>query len=72
MEFQSFIYWKLHSFSEYVLMFPCFLAAASPVCGKAVVGHASVVRGSVPRQCEERSHHVGPFGHRDPEGDRHQ
>lgn len=38
----------------------------------AVGGDASLVRGCVSGQCEERSHHVGPVRHRDSTGDRHQ
>lgn len=38
----------------------------------AVGGDASLVCGSLSRQREERSHHVGAVRHRDPERDRHQ
>lgn len=38
----------------------------------AVGGHASLVRGSVPRQREERRHNVCAVGHRNPAGDRDQ
>lgn len=54
--------------SESIVTFNNFLIAL-PVFSAVVVGNASLVRGSVPCQREERRHHVGAFRHRDPEGD---
>lgn len=48
------------------------LRSRVPPLHPAVGRDAGVVRGSVPRQREERRHHGQPVGHGDPEGDRHQ
>lgn len=41
--------------------YPVLLCFLFSLCGEAVVGNACLVRGGMPRQREEWSHHVGPI-----------
>jgi len=56
----------------YVCLFICLFVYLFVCVCAAVAGHAGVVRGRVPRQRQERRHHVGAVRHGDPAGDRHQ